>query len=493
MKNKFIHIISKPFFLALLPLFYFQHAMFENYAPSLVPDFLKLTLLYSGITILLAGVIFLFFRNFTKAALASLTIIALNFFYTSIQNLLTKISGGPIFSKLSILLPISTLFVLIIIYIIAKSNKSLFTFCRYLNFLLFLLIIIDFVQIIQAKDQFQSRLKKHTFQNQNFAKCDTCSHPDIYLIVADEYAGNQELKDIFNYDNYKFDSALTQKGFNVIKNTNANYNSTVYSMGSFFSMNYLNGLNKNLTENYKDILFCRELIKENALTKFLEIKNGYEIHNLSFFDLSDHKSSVQNILTTNTNILAGATLFNKLRNIFGARLVSKQKLEKIKLTELAENLKTELLLKETIYTVNGKPKLVYAHFNMPHWPYFFDSAGNKTPVDSLTEAYKANKQAYIQYLNYTNNKILGLIDDVKLKSNKPPVIMLISDHGFRQLTPGTDKKYYFMNLNAILLPTTRYAGFYEGMSNVNFLRMFMNTQFKQSWPLLPDSSIFIKD
>jgi hypothetical protein len=54
---------------------------------------------------------------------------------------------------------------------------------------------------------------------------------------------------------------------------------------------------------------------------------GYEIYNFSFFDLGDQRRVVQNILTTNTNILAGNTLFHKLKYTFGARLASVKKLK----------------------------------------------------------------------------------------------------------------------------------------------------------------------
>lgn len=493
MKNKFIQILSIPFFLVLLPLFYYQHRLLENFAPSLFPDFLKLTILYSGILILIAGLFFLYLRNFSKASLAAIVLMAANFFYSSVKDFLANITGSSDLTKYSILLPVFLITILLIIRSIKKSTKNFSSVCRYVNLLLIIFILIDLVLVLQSNQRFQSRLKNSAVSYSQFTKCDTCSRPDIYLLVFDEYAGNQELKEIFNSDNTRFDSSLNQRGFHTVKNSSSNYNSTVYSMGSFFSMRYLTGLNEKLRENYKDILFCRELIKNNVFTNYLQSTMGYEIYNFSFFDVGNQRRVVQNILTTNTNILAGNTLFHKLKYTFGARLASVKKIENIKLTEYVDNQKIEALLKESLEVHNRKPKFVYAHFNMPHWPYFFDSAGIQTPVDSLTEAYKTNKKAYIQYLTYTNNKILNLIDEIKQKSKRQSVIMLISDHGFRQLPPDTEKKYYFMNLSSIFLPTGKYGTLYDEMSNVNLLRAFLKHQFNQSWPMLPDSSIFIKD
>ena len=35
----------------------------------------------------------------------------------------------------------------------------------------------------------------------SFTSCDNCPKPDVYLIIADEYAGQTELKDLFQNDN----------------------------------------------------------------------------------------------------------------------------------------------------------------------------------------------------------------------------------------------------------------------------------------------------
>jgi len=94
-------------------------------------------------------------------------------------------------------------------------------------------------------------------------------------------------------------------------------------------------------------------------------------------------------------------------------------------------------------------------------------------------------------LKYSNRKLLELIDHIRKNSPRPPVIILMSDHGFRQLPEGSDQKYYFMNLNAVYLPNGNYAGFYDGMSNVNQFRVILNSQFNQKLPLLKDSTSFL--
>jgi hypothetical protein len=130
---------------------------------------------------------------------------------------------------------------------------------------------------------------------------------------------------------------------------------------------------------------------------------------------------------------------------------------------------------------------------MPHYAYYFDSLGNKRPSIELTDDFKVNKQAYIQYLVYANKKLLQLVDFIKANSSKPPVIILMSDHGFRQYPHTVDGNYQFMNLNTVFFPDSNYSGFYPGMTNVNNFRVILNSQFGQKLTMLPDSTSFLKE
>ena len=86
---------------------------------------------------------------------------------------------------------------------------------------------------------------------------------------------------------------------------------------------------------------------------------------------------------------------------------------------------------------------------MPHWPYYYDSHGKEVKLEAADDSHKLDKKAYIEYLMYVNKKLLELIDYIKRVSAKPPIIVLMGDHGFRQFTDRVDKKCYFANLNTI--------------------------------------------
>ena len=108
---------------------------------------------------------------------------------------------------------------------------------------------------------------------------------------------------------------------------------------------------------------------------------------------------------------------------------------------------------------------------------------------------KVDKKAYIEYLVYFNKKLLELADYIKTNSTHPPIIIFMSDHGFRQFEAGEkiDNLYQFMNINAVFMPDGNYSGFYDGMSNVNQFRVILNSQFGQQLPILKDSTSFLRE
>jgi arylsulfatase A-like enzyme len=129
---------------------------------------------------------------------------------------------------------------------------------------------------------------------------------------------------------------------------------------------------------------------------------------------------------------------------------------------------------------------------MPHPPYYFKKEGTEASNETLIKQNTFNKEQYIEYLIYTNTKLLSLIDHIK-ESTVNPIIILMSDHGFCQFPDTTKTNYRFFNLNAIYLPSGDYKGFYEGMTNVNQFRTILNTVFGQKMPILKDSTIVIHE
>ena len=116
----------------------------------------------------------------------------------------------------------------------------------YLNGLLLLFILLEIPNYVKAGNKIKpmATLAQTTV-------CDTCEKPDVYLIIADEYADSASLKQIFNFDNSAFQNALRSRGFHIVENSKSNYNFTPFAMASLFQMNFLTGIkghNQNLDD-----------------------------------------------------------------------------------------------------------------------------------------------------------------------------------------------------------------------------------------------------
>lgn len=482
---------TKPLFLYLLPVFFVLHNLVQNFHHSLSPEAIQLVIIYLVAAIILAGISWLLFRDFYKASLFAFLLMAYNFFFGSTYDFLKKQFDTIIFLRFSFIIPATIVLILLLLIFLNRTKANLLRFGFFLNSLLILLLCIEVVNFVPKLSK--PKIYRTEDLTKKFLSCGTCANPDIYLIIADEYAGAKELKDIFSFDNSGFENQLRKRGFFVTDSTTSNYNATVYSMASMFSMDYVSNFEKTAI-NHRDMFICRDIIKENNLVDFLR-KRNYSIYNFSPFRFANKDNFiVSNFFASKKELFISQTFISRFMASVGYHFFTNAK--KIKLEKdrhLYNNLKIESATRKIATSKNIHPKLVYTHFTLPHFPYYVDSAGKRKPYNEETYSYPMEKADYIQYLLHANKLLLGLIDHIQSSatSNEPPIIILMSDHGYRQFTEKVDQSYYFMNFNAINLPSGNYTGFYKGMSNVNQFRVILNTEFNQKLPLLKDSTSFL--
>ncbi len=477
---------NKEYFLFLLPVFFFLHRLTQNYLPALIETTIFVAVKYILIIIALVLILNWIFKSFRKVAVLIFALMAFYFLFGPVHDYLKQLFPGFFFVKYTFIIPISLLLFSVLAMVLIRTKSNLNRVTIFLNILFTAFILLDLALLLKAN----SGMTKEADLALSLKNCNNCNRPDIYLIVADEYAGNKQLKDLFSFDNSGFESELETRGFHVVKNSISNYNATVYSIASMLNMNYIENLESRLI-NHRDMFLCKEIINENNLTELLN-KSDYDLYNFSFFNLSGKINPVSNpFFVSQTKFLTSETFVNRLIKDVSFNFSSQEEIDKLKWKHHYNNIKIEKLLKESVLQKSKKPKFVYTHLAMPHHPYYLDSTGKEVLKWKITPGYAQDKNAYIQYLVYTNKKLLQLVDHIKSNSDQPPVIILMSDHGYRQLDEDHLKPYFFMNLNAVLLPGKDYSQFYEGMSNVNQFRVILNAEFKQNLPLLKDSTTFL--
>jgi hypothetical protein len=484
---------TKPVFLFLLPLFFVLHGFTDNYNFIPVKDALLLTGLYIGSSIILALLFWFLYRNFHKANLVAFLFMAFHFFFGSLHDGLKNIAGQSFITKYTFLLPVTSVFFIAIIIFIKKRKTTLQNTAYFLNTLLVLLLVIDAGRLITKMTGISNN--SSVTVPPAYIPCEACSKPDIYFILADEYAGNTELKEIFQFDNARFENELQNRGFHIVQNSFSNYNYTPFSVGSILNMSYLNLQDTNRTGT--DLKYTYEVIKNNLTLQYLATL-GYIFYNHSIFDFEGQPARTrETFLASKTRLITSQTFLSRIdRDILFnivTRFKSKAGVKKLTYYSLENNNHIYDLTWKLAEEKTKQPKFVYTHLMMPHYPYYYDKDGKEQPYETLQEGKQVNTKAYTEYLQYANKKFLTLIDHIRTSSAKPPIIILMGDHGFRHFEKPVDRKYYFSNMNAVYIPDGDYKAFTDSSSTVNQFRKILNTMFKQNLPLLPDSSVYLRD
>ena len=299
--------------------------------------------------------------------------------------------------------------------------------------------------------------------------------------MLDGYGGYQQLLNKLHFDNAPFEEALKARGFYIADSSISNYSATGNSMSSLLNMDHVG---KSKIEDY------HELLNENTFTRFLK-QHGYSIRNFSFFKM-DGQYPLQEMeyFPLGTKLITRHTLLGRLERDLGHHLFSKGRSTSRESGEKAghavdrDAITMSQLLKATKRKSTEGPRFVYSHFIMPHPPYLYAPDGTKPPVGS------SDRDKYIGYVQYSNKKILDAIDSVLKNEVRPPVIILMSDHGYRNDNNPVLTADRFLNLQSIYLPRQQPNPYYKGVSNVNSLRLFLNHTFRQKLPLLLDSTVF---
>ncbi len=494
MKVKLIHIArTRPVFLFLLSLFFVLHGFTWNFDFVPVKDALVLLAIYWAVSGLLSVLFLVLFRNYGKAAILASFVMAFHFFFGGLHDTVKKILPGSLVTRYIFILPLVALLFVIIFILLKRKKQPVFRLNLYLNTLLILLVLGD-AGWLTGKVFSRKKVILVSLPS-GFTACKDCSKPDIYFILADEYAGNTELKDLFQFDDSSFIMELETRGFHIIPRSYSNYNYTPFSLASILNMDYLDLKGKDRAK--PDLAYCYEAIRDNKLLEFLQF-HQYHFYNYSVFDFKGQPARThESFLPVKTKLITSQTFLSRLQRDIGFNLVtklkSKQALRKITYSVKKDNENIYKLTWDIAEENSTSPKWIYTHLMMPHYPYYYDRNGKEQPFETVVEGNQHHKEAYIGYLQYSNNKLLELIDHILRSSAKPPLIILMGDHGFRHFRETVASRYHFLNLVSVYLPSGNYSAFSDSLTGVNFFRTLLNTEFRQQLPLLKDSTSYLSD
>jgi hypothetical protein len=484
-----------PYHVALLPAFFVVHASIENYGAVSWKEGMVMILLYTAVALAITMLGRWLLGSSLKSGLVAALAMSVYFFFPALQDFLLQQLAFLHLYHYRVLLPACAAAIVCVFIYQKKRAEKPYRFTFFLNLLLLIFLAIDIPKLIYAHFNPSGYNLRITGSPEKITVCDTCEKPDIFLLLMDEYASSLSLEKQFGFHN-DLDSFLLANQFSIQQNSRSNYNYTVFSMSSIFNMGFVSGISNIQSVTQKEFALCEKLVRENAVHWILQ-QHGYDIINYSGFNFGPLKGDpLQPVFPTGYQLINSTTLLARLtkdKNQIlqawaGAQPPSRIKTETFK----QSNEKFERLVCENAAR-KDKPRFVYAHFMMPHFPFYYDEHGNNiadqgTAGKGPGAIHTKYVSDYLGYVKWTNRRIKNMILTIREK-NPGAVILLLGDHGFRVYNAPERS---FDNLNAVYYPDQDYQMLYDSITCVNQFRVLFNKLFHLHLPLQTDATILLK-
>ena len=492
------------FLVAVFPLLFF----YVNNISQLSLVFLKLPLIISLTgSILLLILFYWLLRDINKSILITCVFDLIFFSYGHISKyfndfLFIPLPRGFVIGPDKVMLPTVFLLFIFIFYKTLKTKKDLSQPIFFIKITLFLLCLNSLIPIVKTEVQ-RSKVENNTIKVGIKQVDMSVDYPDVYHIILDGYAGNNTLKDIYNYDNGDFYAKLEKMGFFVAKQAKSNYMHTYLSLPSTFNMTYLDSLPEKYGKKpVDDSAATKLMINNQVFQKFRSM--GYKTYNF----VSDWAGTNENYPA---DIIYSESKFFK---IFGLNILTSESnmvfLKTTLLSPLIQEVWENALRKKTLSVFEKMPdipyqegkKYVLAHIMSPHPPYVFTEDGDEVNNPNLNNADEGvnRRPYYLAQLKFITMQTLPMLNRLINNSKKPPIIILQSDHG-----PGSifgTRKDWKSNYNqlaveersnilyAVFMPDKKYDQFSNTMTPINTYRILFNKYFKDTYQLLPDRTYY---
>lgn len=325
--------------------------------------------------------------------------------------------------------------------------------------------------------------------------------PDIYFIIMDAHGRNDVLRDQYGYDDSPFLNRLRNRGFYIADRSTSNYMWTVLSIPAALNMRYIDDLAGDDRAKWEQ---AAEMIHRNTLLAELRSLH-YRVVSFEALEpwLSLDRADVYYAISNRIGFTPFQQLVydtSALPQLVGPGLRSRLMLDQFHLKRRMMLYKMEIMPR--VARLAG-PKFVFLHLLEPHTPFVFAADGSdpgRRGYGSLVDGLNGdvtNQQYHDWYREqaiYVDGRVADMVDAILAHSAKPPIIVLMGDHGPRSgIKPDpspTDLIECMSNLTAVYLPGKRAAGLYRSISPVNLFRVVLNDYFGTHLPMLEDRSYY---
>jgi len=489
--------VIHPLLFAVFPILflYAQNATIIRPTEVVIP-----VLVAGGAAILLTAACALVARNTKKGAVIATSSIFLFLSYGHFTRALPEfelVLGESLIGPSFVVLASSALVLLTIVIVTLRTRRNLDHITVILNWIGAALIAVEILHggFALATRQDSGQVDR----GQVTAVESTGYRPDIYYIIVDGYARSDVLNGIYGYDNSSLLTKLKDLGFFVADSSFANYPQTILSLASSLNMDFVENLGQ-FERSSGDLVPLKNRLQQNALAAFLKRLGYTSVVFASGFGPTEiradrvispgwfHKEMPSLILA----LTPLATIFSGLDS------------------PLDRHRRRILYALDRFSDLSDirSPKFVFAHILSPHAPFVFDADGNEvqyqeylsladgvTMIKDSSDAEKYRQRFRDQTTFITRKLTETLTELVSSSADRPPVVILQSDHGPASGLQWEDwtvsnLRERFGILNAYNLPGVDDSVLYDEISPVNSFRVVLNEYFGTDFELLADRHEF---
>lgn len=475
-----------PLVLAIYPILALLAANFSEVSLSAAARPLVFSIVAAVILIL---VFQWFVQDWKRAALISSVILILFYSYGHIYILMKGINpNGFYLFRHRTLIPILAGAGVLLLWWLMRVPHRVSLATSFLNAACLYLLFISCYQLISFV--WQSRIS-NTAVDEDITTLDLklgSNPPDIYYIILDGYGRSDVLLNEYGYDNSDFLNTLENMGFYAADCSQSNYAQTQLSLSSSLNFNYIDALNNRFVSGMDDRTGLDVLIRHSAVREALE-KAGYKTVAFATGFLATELTDADYFLTPQRSLGNLNEFEYLLIETTIARLIQDTNNLGI------QNLGSERFRERTLFILDKldrlsyikEPKFVFVHLIVPHPPYVFGSTGGPVaPENTGTTRSENDVIRYRDQVIFISNRMKEILPMIIANSARPPVIMLLGDHG--PTIPGSPSTR-MKNLSAYYVPGANIP-LYPTITPVNSFRMIFNAYFDQDLPLLEDVSFY---
>ena len=495
--------IIHPFLLSLVPVLFIYS---QNINETPVQEIILPTLLILSGAVLLWLLTRFIIKNNEKSAFIISLLLFLSFSYGHIYLLIDDFTLGnsDIGRHRYLLIPFAISFIVGTYYFV-KTKVNLNNMSTIFNVFAVTVVAIILINIgaynIENIDSFGSELittetplatYDTTIETFTPRQGEIKNYPDIYYIILDAYTSSSSLKKFLNYDNQEFVSYLTNKGFEVNRESYSNYPNTLPSITSTFNMRYLNFLTEGQIGHQLHI--PEKMIVENTVMQNFK-SAGYKIIILHKPFTTLASSSLFDLEFCKRNKYIDSQLLSMTirTSILGFTL---EKWQEHEMRETALCNFSELSKQQQKF---DEPIFVFSHILIPHPPYLFSPEGKPvSPVRPQGLEDWDYKEGYINSVKFANKKITQVVDKLLTDPENLPVIIIQADHGsqfnFDPSKPSNENIEQLMSIfSAYYLPDIEENLSDDIFTSVNTFRIIFNSYFNTDYDLLENKIYWIDD